>query len=139
MYVAVGNLALGPEKCGRYAEGCLKKIIGKWDSGWLLAGSRCSKVVVNTDLTVLAPLNIFILFHSMEMIPFLPLSHSTAKYARSVFFFFFLFLRCLWCGRGTNKGWKKNFYKAHLVSQRDCLTQHFFCSFGLKWHCLKIQ
>jgi hypothetical protein len=27
---------LGPEKRGRYAEGCIKKISDKWASGWLL-------------------------------------------------------------------------------------------------------
>ena len=34
---------LGPEKCGRYAEGCLKKTSGMEASDWpLLTGGRCS-------------------------------------------------------------------------------------------------
>ena len=28
--------SLGPEKCGRYAEGCKKKISGKKAQGWSL-------------------------------------------------------------------------------------------------------
>jgi hypothetical protein len=39
---------LGPEKCGRYAEGCLKNISGKKASDWPLCcqTGRCRQVAV---------------------------------------------------------------------------------------------